>query len=340
MNFTNHGRGLGDPLTVGPAGVRHLDEDASRIEFSTTLARHRYLDGQVTQARSISRPLPVRCREIEPVDFDRIIDLLIAGYGIRNRNFWQHRFDRLSQHSPPSGFPKYGYMLDCNNRAVGVIFTIFSSVVIRGTPKIRCYVASWYVQPRFRSYAQFLASRALSDKRVTYLNITPTQEVRPVLEAQGYVKFCSGRFVAVPSLSRTCCDARIELGAPTACASAGLPSWEIELLAQHTKFGCISLLYSSDAGTHPFVFQPRLKAGVVRFARLIYCRDLEDFVRAAGSLGRFLARRGFPLVLLDANGPIRGLRGKYSNGHPKYFRGPDEPHLGDMAYSTRVIFNF
>ena len=76
------------------------------------------------------------------------------------------------------------------------------------------------------------------------------------------------------------------------------------------------------------------------FARLVYCRDVEDFVRFAGPLGRYLVRRGFPLVVLDANGPVPGLIGKYSNDFPKYFKGPDKPRLGDMAYSTRVIFDF
>jgi hypothetical protein len=76
---------------------------------------------------------------------------------------------------------------------------------------------------------------------------------------------------------------------------------------------------------------------LVRYAYLAYCRDLEDFVRFAGPLGRFLAWRGFPLVVLDSNGPIRGLVGTYSAAYPKYFKGPDQPRLGDLAYSERVV---
>jgi hypothetical protein len=83
---------------------------------------------------------------------------------------------------------------------------------------------------------------------------------------------------------------------------------------------------------------PRHKFGVAGFAYLGYCRGLDDFVRFAGPLGRFLALRGFPLVVLDANGPLKGLVGWYSDGAPKYFQGPDQPRLGDIAYSERALF--
>jgi hypothetical protein len=44
--------------------------------------------------------------------------------------------------------------------------------------------------------------------------------------------------------------------------------------------------------------------------------------------------------MLDANGPIAGLIGRYSDGAPKYVKGPDHLRLGDLAYSERVLFGF
>jgi hypothetical protein len=77
-------------------------------------------------------------------------------------------------------------------------------------------------------------------------------------------------------------------------------------------------------------------AYLVRYAYLAYCRDVEEFVRYSGPLGRFLVRRGLPLVVLDSNGPIKGLSGRDCDD-PKYFKGPDTPRLGNMAYSERVM---
>jgi hypothetical protein len=56
-------------------------------------------------------------------------------------------------------------------------------------------------------------------------------------------------------------------------------------------------------------------------------------------MGRFLAMRGRPLVVIDANGPIPGLVGKYLDARqPKYFKGPDRPRLGDLVYSETAMF--
>jgi hypothetical protein len=52
-----------------------------------------------------------------------------------------------------------------------------------------------------------------------------------------------------------------------------------------------------------------------------------------------LTARGRPLVIIDSNGPIPGLVGKYfSNKAPKYFKGPDRPRFGDLAYTEAVMF--
>jgi hypothetical protein len=87
------------------------------------------------------------------------------------------------------------------------------------------------------------------------------------------------------------------------------------------------------------VFRPRVHKGVIACAQLVYCRGVEDFVRFAGPIGRFLALRGRPLILIDSNGPIPGLLGKYFDGRmPKYFKGPDRPRLGDLAYTEAAMF--
>ena len=282
----------------------------------------------------------IRCREIESPDIDGIVELLTRGFRVhhRSRDFWVCALRRLAEHSTPPGFPKYGYLLESENTPVGVILLIFSSMLVDGETRIRCNVSSWYVEPAFRSHAAMLVSRALKHKQVTYFNISPAPHTLPILDAQGYTRYCRGRFTAVPALSAGSHGSRIEVITRGIRPGEDLRSSEIELLLAHAHYGCASVICSSAEGRHPFVFAPRRKYGVVRFAYLIYCRDLKDFVRFAGPLGRFLAWRGFPLVLLDANGPIDGLVGRYSDKHPKYFRGLDVPRLGDLAYSERALF--
>ena len=289
-----------------------------------------------------SLPPRIRCREIGSADVDGIVNLLTSGFRNphRTHGFWRQALKRLSAHPTPPGFPKYGYLLDCKGAPVGVILLIFSSILVNGEPRIRCNVSSWYVEPAFRGYAAMLVSRALKHKHITYFNITPASHTLPILEAQGYVRYCAGRFVSVPALSAWSYGSRVKAVDLETRPGEDLPSSEIELLLAHANYGCASLTCSSGNRRHPFVFVLGRKFGLLPYAYLAYCRDLEDFVRFAGPLGRFLARRGFPLVVLDSNGPVRGLIGRYSANFPKYFKGPDQPRLGDLAYSERAMFGF
>lgn len=284
-------------------------------------------------------PFRIRSRQISSADIDRVVSLLTSGFRIRGRDFWVRALQRLSEHDTAPGFPRYGYLLEAQGTPVGVVLLIFTAIVVNGEEKIRCSTSSWYVEPEFRPYGPILRSQALKHGEVTYFNITPLPHTLPILEAQGFIRYCDGRFVAIPALSTTSKCSGVEAVTLDSSVGRGLPSFEIELLRAHLKYGCLSVVCSSVDGGHPFVFLPLRKAGVP-YAYLAYCRDLNDFVRFAGPVGRFLVRRGLPLVIVDANGPISGLVGRYSNGFPKYFKGPKQPRLGDFAYSERVMFGF
>lgn len=285
-------------------------------------------------------PPRIRCRQVGDADTAAVAELLSEGFRKRSREFWVRALRRLSEHPTPPGFPKYGYLLESDGELTGVLLLIASTIDENGAPRIRCNVSSWYVRPPFRGYAGMLVSHALKQKQATYYNITPDLPTLPILEAQGYEKYCEGRFVAVPALAPRRRNASVGFLRPGTEADHDLSPFEADLLARHVGYGCLSVICSHARDRHPFVFLPRRKAGLLPFVYLSYCRHLQEFVRFAGPLGRFLARHGYPLVVVDANGPVPGLVGKYSGGAPKYFRGPNQPRLGDIAYSERVMFGY
>ena len=47
---------------------------------------------------------------------------------------------------------------------------------------------------------------------------------------------------------------------------------------------------------------------------------------------------GANFVVIDAVGPMPGLPGFYLPGRPKYFKGPERPRLGDLAYTEAALF--
>jgi hypothetical protein len=293
----------------------------------------------MSSANVVSDAARISFREIGKADIAAILNLLTAGFrrDRRSRDFWVLALTRLSEHATPEGFPKYGYLLEYKSTPVGVILLIFSCISVHGVKTIRCSVSSWYVEPLFRCYAPILVSRALKHKDVTYFNITPRQQTHLILEAQGWVRYCAGRLLSVPALSFPSYGCHVKAVGPDIHPGDDLSAFEVELLLAHASYGCMSLICSSASGRYPFVFLMRKKFGLP-FAYLAYCRDLKQFSRFAGQLGRFLLARGFPLVVLDSNGPIPGLIGRYSDGFPKYFKGPVQPRLGDYSYSERVMF--
>lgn len=257
----------------------------------------------------------------------------------RSEAFWRNAVGRLPTHATPAGLPKYGYALQAGEAIVGVILLIFARVQSGAGEFVRCSLSSWYVEEPFRVYAPLLISRALRHREVTYFNLTAVPHTFPILKAQGFTSYCSGRFMALPWLARGPSGTTVARVAAGGCAGDGLPRAEAAILESHAGYGCISLVCHHSGKAYPFVFAPRRKFGIASFALLAYCRGVDDFVRFAGPLGRhLLLRDGLTMVAVDADGPIDALVGHYSADKPKYFLGPNPPRPGDMAYSERTMF--
>lgn len=287
---------------------------------------------------SLSRA-KIRCREITNLDASNVVDLLTRGFPRRNRQYWQRALQRLAKHPTPEGFPKYGYLLEANDRIVGVILLIYNKIETSTGPTVRCSVSSWYLEPQFRIYATLLTSLAFKNKNVTYLNVSPANHVQKIIEAQGFSRYCRGALAALPILARRASDARVLGGGMV--PDAPFEPFERQLILSHITYGCIGMWCVTRERAYPFVFAPRIAKGVVPCAQLIYCRQIDDLVRFAGRIGWFLSLRGRPWVLIDSNGPIQGLVGRYfEDVAPKYFKGPDRPRLGDLSYTEAGMFIF
>jgi hypothetical protein len=282
----------------------------------------------------------IRARQIVDSDLSGVSDVLTRGFPRRSSRDWMQALRSLAAHPTPANLPKYGYLLESGDAPVGVILTIWSIVCADvGQPRMtRCNLSSWYVEPAFRSYATMLISLALRHKDVTYLNISPAPNTRPIIEAQGFSKYSGGRFV-VP-LFPTVFGARgVKVVRAEMSPDAPFESCERDLLLDHTGYGCMGLWCITSTRSYPFVFRLRLAKGVLPCAHLIYCRDIEDFIKLAGPLAVALARRGSAFFLIDSNGPLRGLVGKYFGdmGY-RYFKGPAQPRVGDLAYTEAALF--
>jgi hypothetical protein len=282
----------------------------------------------------------IRCREIAPGDVEAVADVLTRGFPGRPRAYWLAGLERQAARAIPDGYPRYGYLLEAAGAVVGVLLLMYSNKLSGAEPALTCNVASWYVEPQFRNQASLLSAIALKHKHVTYVNVTPAPPTWPILKAQGYKRYCNGLFFTLPALSRG--GGLIEVIAPDSAKADDLSANEFELLRRHAGYGCVSLVCRTSRGAMPFVLAPfRVRQGRIGLPamQLIYCRSIDELVDCAGAIGRFLLVRGKPLVIVDANGPIRGLPGIYSDARgQKYFKGPRPPRLGDLADTEFALY--
>jgi hypothetical protein len=285
----------------------------------------------------------LRCREISETDIDAVADLLTRGFAGRPREYWMQGLRRQASREVPNGYPRFGYMLDCDGLPVGVLLLLYAYRADGAETTIYCNLSSWYVEPAFRNYAPLLTKIAQKNKEVTYINISPATWTWPIIEAQGFAPYCSGLFFSLPALSPVRPGMTIETVSPDTRTIEGLPAGEVELLARHARYGCLSLICRTASGDAlPFILLPvRIRRGWIALPamQLVYCRDIADYVQCAGAIGRRLVRHGKISVLLDSNGAVPGLIGLYTEARGrKYFKGPQRPHLANLTDTELVLY--
>jgi len=289
----------------------------------------------------------IKVRLITDADIPASINLLTRGYGqgsthglIRPRSFWEHIFSCLSYRALPAGeLPRYGFVIDSDGELVGILLLIFSTIRDNGKDTLRCNGFGLYVDPAFRLCTPLLIRKASNFKDATVLNLTPGAHTFRMIEALSYVRYCDGLFVSMPLFSRAARETPVSVVDVHARMDVSLDPHDRDLLLEHAGCGCTSLWCITPQSAYPFVFRHR-QIKKIPCTQLVYCRDMDDFVRFARPIGLFLARHtGRFLVLLDANGPVQGLVGKYFAGKAnRYFRGSDPPRLGDLAYTEISLF--
>ncbi|WP_213772146.1 acyl-CoA acyltransferase [Bradyrhizobium sp. dw_78] len=285
----------------------------------------------------------IRCREISEADIDAIAELLTRGFVGRSREYWMQGLRRQARREVPQGYPRFGYMLDNGGAPVGILLLLYTARAEGGETKIHCNLSSWYVEPAFRNYAPLLTKIAQKHKDVTYINISAATWTWPIIETQGFNCYCSGLFFSIPALSRAKAGMTIETVSPDTQAIEGLALSEVELLTRHARYGCLSLVgRTADGSALPFILQPvRIRKGWIAppAMQLIYCRDIAEYVRCSGAIGKHLVWHGKLSVILDANGRVPGLIGFYTEWRGrKYFKGPHQPRLADLTDTELVLY--
>jgi hypothetical protein len=309
-----------------------MSESLTDSEMGTASSSGAAVFARVGEPKII-RNSRIGAREITENDLHSVASLLGKGLDYDSRYF-SGILTRLNKHPTPTGFPKYGYLLEHDGALVGAIILIFTKIQSDGTSIIRCHVTSWFVEPTYRAYAALFYLNALNHKDVLYLNISAQPVARPIIEAQGFSKYSCGQFFSVPAFHFMSESADCKIIDAISVPDVPFKAYERDLLLDHADYGCICFWCVTEEQAYPFVFRTHYTKKAIPGVQLLYCREIGDFVKFVRPIGSFLARFGKFIVRIDSNGPIPGLRGKYINGAmPRWYKGPIQPRLGDLAYT-------
>ena len=280
-------------------------------------------------------------RRIADEDLGFLADFLGRGLGYP-ASYFRTILNRLKEHPTPAGRPKYGYVLTDEDAIVGASIQIYSYVPGPNGPTVRCHMASWCVEEKYRPFAALFFRRALRATDVTYINTSARPLAVPIIRAQGFSEYSNGQFLSLPLLTPSPNDEFDSVRVVSGSIIPNVPYDEADrqLLSDHHKYGCIALWCITSERAFPILLQKRLFRGVVPGVQLIYCHHTDDFVRFSRAIGRYLATKGIFFARLDANGPMPGLFGWYFNRmEPRYCKG-EPPRLGDLAYTQAVLTKF
>ncbi|MGV1792336.1 hypothetical protein [Rhizobium sp. A37_96] len=287
-------------------------------------------------------PPGLTCRPIEEGDWSGIIDCLRRNFPTRERDYWERAVTRMEKRPFVPDLPKYGFVLDMSGRIVGVLLALYFRHQGQEGEELRCNLSSWSVDPEYRAFAGKMVIAALRKKNVTFINVSPAPGTIKVNEALGFRRYADGQLAFLPMLSSSRRPYRVLEARPDLPEMSLLSEGEREILLQHAALDCLSLICVDGGKAFPFVFKTRrIFHGLVPSCQVIYCRSPEELSQCAGAFGRYLLRKGIFLSVVDANGPVAGLVGRYFAGSgTKYFKGPKPPSLGDLTFTELVIFGF
>jgi hypothetical protein len=280
-------------------------------------------------------------REIDDADLPEVMTLLCEGFPNRTADYWQTGLQRMADLERLPAIEKYGYVLASGDGLHGVILTLPSRHEGVDGPKVIVNVSSWYVRPSFRGApARELYRYASRREDVSYTNLSPAPHTIKTVTASGFREWTAGQMVAV-SFRRSSSSRSDRVLTTAAAEEAGLSSTEAAVLGDHERLGCLTLCLETRNGLSPLAFVRRRFKGLLPCAQLIYCSDLVELVDNGRRVWAWLARQGFPLMLLDASAPVTGLTGRYIPGRGrKYIKGPLPSKAVDHAYSEMVLLGF
>lgn len=280
---------------------------------------------------------------IDESNLQQAFELLCEGFPNRSEQFWHTALGRITQTggNKRADVP-IGFLMGQAGAPTGIVLTP-SSVrrTAAGVEQRVVNLSSWYVKKSDRWRAPMMMRQLLRMENAIFTDLTPTDSVKEMLKAFGFEKINRGVAVNFLPLARL----RGRRGARLVSASGGqvdtapMASATDQVVAEYQEFDCIvaNLIHGEDR--IPLVFK-RVKSRKFPLAMLVYCEDNNAVYGNLAAIGRYLAKEGIYLLVLDIP-PERRIPGiaREKRGQ-KFARGDWETNRTDFLGTELSLFDW
>lgn len=276
-------------------------------------------------------------RAMTEADLPAVVRLMAESFPRRDEAYFERGFERLAAAPVPDGYERYGFVIDDEDGIGGAVLAIPSTHDYGGSSQVFVNISTWCVAPSRRGpLAKALYDRAGARHEAVNTNLSAALHTIKTLDRLNFHPWTTGQFLALDATGRGGRAMRHDApGAPE------VPAHHARVLEDHASLDCRSVVLETDAAPIPLVLLPRRVGRIVPVAQLIYCESLADLSRHGRALMRWARRSGFAGVLIDADGPVPGFRGRYYAGKAaKYIRGATPRYDVEHTYSEMVRLRF
>lgn len=235
-----------------------------------------------------------------------------------------------------------GYVLTDGGRIVGMLGTIFSQRQINGHERTFCNLHSWRVKPEYRGKGLLLLRpiQALSD--VTCTDLTPSDEIIPIMTRLGFSRLDRSATVLPPSpwRSKSAAVAIEDLTEPAERYQGELSPADLRIYEDHRSLDCRHLLVRA-AGQSCYLVASCIAQGWLSHWYVHYISDVPRFAAHHLAIRAHLTRgctQSFVVVDSRLLGETRVPFACRIRSTEKLYRSRDvAPRDIDGLYSEQVI---
>jgi hypothetical protein len=276
-------------------------------------------------------------RELTDADLPEAVRVLCEGFPHRSAAYWQRGLEHMTRLAVLPQTTRYGLGLHVDGTMRGVILAIPSHHVSSAGAQTIVNLSSWCVHPghRGRAALQLYAQACSGPPEITYTNLSATAHTLKAVAARGFRESTAGQMLCIGTRPSPGTKRFVP---PAQALAAGLSAPMARTLVDHEALGCLAVCLETPAKLIPLIFLKRRVKGLP-LAQLIYCESLADLAAHGLAITAWLAGRGHPAMIVDASGPVPGLRGRYFDGKArKFYKGPPTLLAVDHSYTEMMYF--